>query len=66
MAELTRADIQGRKTVDAVHVDFADGSSWMYGVEGMPRLQRYSTSGEWFCNKGWLRRFIVKNFGDQS
>ncbi len=36
---LTPADLKGRKTVDAVHMDMVGGkSAWMYGVEGIPRL----------------------------
>lgn len=36
---LTPADIEGRKMVDAAHIDYTRGSSaWMGGVEGVPRL----------------------------
>lgn len=36
---LTRADIEGRKMVDTVHVDYSRGSSaWIGHVDGEPRL----------------------------
>jgi len=38
-AKLTRADIKGRKMVDAMHIDYSRSSSaWMGLVDGIPRL----------------------------
>lgn len=36
---LTASDIQGRKMVDAMHIDYSRSShTWMGSVEGVPRL----------------------------
>jgi hypothetical protein len=39
---LTRADLQGRKAVNACHLNLGGkGSAWLFGVEGIPRLSVY-------------------------
>lgn len=44
-APLTRADLAGRKTTNAMHIDFSRGrSAWTYGIEGIPRLTVFDLS----------------------
>lgn len=51
---LTRADLAGRKTVGAVHIDMARGmSAWMFGVEGIPRLGVMDESSRAHGTKRW-------------
>lgn len=59
---LTRADIAGRKMVNAIHLDMARGeSAWMGGVEGLPRLgvyrhnSRKGTTLTWSVDKEQVR-----------
>lgn len=60
---LTREDIFGRKTVDAIHIDMAGGASaWMMGIEGLPRLHVYDYTSRkhgsyrhWYVDKMKVR-----------
>lgn len=53
--KLTRADIVGRKTTNAMHLDFdRRRSAWTYGVEGIPRLTVWDESGPQGSSRTWL------------
>jgi hypothetical protein len=54
---LTAADLRGRKTTGAVHVDYTrSASAWIYGLEGIPRLKICDAHSR---EAGFVRTWLV-------
>lgn len=57
MAELTAADLKGRKSVNAAHLKLQGGGAWLYGLAGIPRLQIYDRT--WSRTRQSEKRYLV-------